>query len=87
MTLIISIHVASADYRLSPSSGEVVFPMGTAATTTMTVMITTVPDIRLERNEVFTVDIAGTSPVTSTRGTPSTQTLTILSDDGELFLF
>ena len=82
MTLIIS--VAPADYALSPPNGEVVFPAGTVATTIMLFTITTTSDTILEDDEVFTVEIAGTIP-TSTIGTPNTQTLTILNDDGEFF--
>jgi len=84
MTLILS--VDPADYDPLPANGEVVFPAGTVATTIMTLMITTTSDTILEDDEDFTVEIAGTTPI-STMGAPSTQTLTILNDDGEFFLY
>jgi len=84
MTIILS--VAPADYALSPANGEVVFPAGTVATTIMTVTITTTSDTIMEDDEDFTVEIASTNPI-STMGIPSTQTLTVLNDDGEFFLY
>ena len=80
MTLITS--ADPADYALSPANGEVVFPIGTAVTTTMTATISTIEDTLLEGDETFTVEIDGTTP-TATIGTSNAITLTIQNDDGE----